>query len=183
MRILIVGPPGAGKGTQAALLSAELDVVHISTGDLFRTHVEEQTDLGRQVEQYLNAGALVPDQVTNSMVEQRLTEDVCRSGFLLDGFPRTVSQAEALEVVLRDRDCVIDTVLALDVPDDQLVERLLARGRADDTEDVIRHRQQLYREETAPLLDFYADRLVTVPAVGAVPDVTARALDALRTRA
>lgn len=183
MRILIVGPPGAGKGTQAALLSTELGAVHISTGDLFRTHVDEQTDLGRQVEQYLDAGALVPDELTNSMVAQRLTDDVCRSGFLLDGFPRTVSQAETLEALLRDRDCEIDTVLALDVPDDQLVERLLARGRTDDTEEVIRHRQQLYREETAPLLEFYCDRLVTVPAVGSVPDVTARALDALRTRA
>ncbi|MGH3672266.1 MAG: adenylate kinase [Pseudonocardiaceae bacterium] len=183
MRILIVGPPGAGKGTQAGLLSAELGVVHISTGDLFRAHVGEQTDLGRQVEQYLSAGALVPDELTNAMVEQRLTDDVCRSGFLLDGFPRTVGQAETLEALLRDRDCEIDTVLALDVPDGQLVERLLARGRADDTEDVIRHRQQLYRDETAPLLDFYSDRLVTVPAVGSVPDVTARALDALRTRA
>ena len=183
MRILIVGPPGAGKGTQAALLSAELGVVHISTGDLFRAHVGEETDLGRQVEQYLSAGSLVPDELTNSMVAQRLTEDVCRSGFLLDGFPRTVSQAETLEALLHDRDCEIDTVLALDVPDDQLVERLLARGRADDTEEVIRHRQQLYREETAPLLEFYSDRLVAVPAVGSVPDVTARALDALRTRA
>jgi len=183
VRILIVGPPGAGKGTQAKVLSVELGVAHISTGDIFREHVEGETRLGRQVKKYLDAGALVPDKVTNAMVAQRLTEDVCRAGFLLDGFPRTVGQAEALEALLCDRDCEIDTVLAFDVPEDQVVERLLARGREDDTEDVIRHRQQLYREETAPLLDFYADRLVTVPAVGSVPDVTARALDALRTRA
>lgn len=183
MRILIVGPPGAGKGTQAAVLSAELGVPHISTGDIFRAHVGGESELGQQVKQYLDAGALVPDEVTNVMVEQRLTPDVCRAGFLLDGFPRTVCQAQTLEMLLRDHDCEIDTVLAFDIPEDQVLERLLARGRADDTEDVIRHRQQLYREETAPLLDFYSDRLVTVPAVGSVPDVTARALDALRTRA
>ena len=183
MRIVIVGPPGAGKGTQAAVLSEELGLVHISTGDLFRAHVEGETELGRKVKDYLDSGALVPDEVTNAMVAQRLTEDVCRTGFLLDGFPRTVAQAKALEELLRGRECDIDAVLQLDAPEDEVVERLLARGRDDDTEDVIRHRQQLYRKETAPLLEFYADRLVTVPAVGSVPDVTARALDALRARA
>ncbi|MGH3826499.1 MAG: adenylate kinase [Pseudonocardiaceae bacterium] len=183
MRVLIVGPPGAGKGTQATVLSAELGVTHISTGDIFREHVAGETELGRQVKRYLDAGALVPDEVTNAMVEQRLSGDVCRAGFLLDGFPRTIVQARVLEALLRDRDCEIDTVLAFDVSEDQVVARLLARGRKDDTEDVIRHRQQLYREETAPLLEFYSDRLIIVPAVGSVPDVTARALDALRTRA
>ncbi|MDQ3762931.1 MAG: adenylate kinase [Actinomycetota bacterium] len=183
MRILIVGPPGAGKGTQAAVLSAELGVPHISTGDLFRAHVDGETELGRQVKEYLDAGALVPDTVTNAMVTQRLTEDDCQAGFLLDGFPRTAGQAQVLEDLLRDHDCEIDTVLEFDVPEDEVVERLLARGRDDDTEEVIRHRQRLYREETAPMLDFYSDRLITVPAVGSVSDVTARTLDALRTRA
>ncbi|HET9253811.1 MAG TPA: adenylate kinase [Pseudonocardiaceae bacterium] len=183
MRIVIVGPPGAGKGTQAAALSAELGVVHISTGDLFRAQVGDQTELGRKVRKYLDVGALVPDEVTNAVVAERLTEEVCRNGFLLDGFPRTVAQARTLEDLLRERDCEIDVVLELDAPEDEVVERLLARGRDDDTENVIRHRQRLYREETLPLLEFYADRLVTVPGVGAVPDVTARALDALRTRA
>jgi adenylate kinase len=183
VRILIVGPPGAGKGTQAALLSTELGVPHISTGDLFRAHVEDETELGRQVKKYLDSGALVPDEVTNEMVAQRLTEDDCRAGFLLDGFPRTVSQARVLTGLLRDLDCEIDAVLELDAPEDLVVERLLARGRHDDTEDLIRRRQQLYRKETTPMLDFYSDRLVTVPAAGSVPDVTCRALDALRTRA
>jgi adenylate kinase len=183
MRILIVGPPGAGKGTQAAVLSSELGVAHISTGELFRAHVNGATELGRQVKRYLNAGALVPDELTNAMVARRLLEDVCRAGFLLDGFPRTIGQAKVLEELLRAHDCEIDTVLEFDIPEEQLVKRLLARGRDDDTEDVIRRRQQLYREQTAPLLDFYSDRLVTVQAAGSVPDVTARALDALRTRA
>ncbi len=183
MRILIVGPPGAGKGTQAAVLSQELGVVHISTGDEFRAHVGGETELGRRVKRYLDAGALVPDEITNKMVEQRLTDEVCRNGFILDGFPRTVAQAQVLADLLLAHDCEIDTVLELDAPEDAVLERLLARGRDDDTENVIRHRQQLYRGETAPLLEFYADRLVTVPAVGSVPDVTARALDALRTRA
>lgn len=183
MRIVIVGPPGAGKGTQAAVLSEELGVVHISTGELFRAHVGGKTELGRTVKKYLDAGALVPDEVTIAMVAERLTEDVCRKGFLLDGFPRNLAQAQELEDLLRERDCEIDVVLELDAPEDEVVERLLARGRGDDTEGVIRHRQQLYREETAPLLEFYADRLVSVPGVGSVPDVTARALDALRTRA
>ncbi|MGH4009982.1 MAG: adenylate kinase [Pseudonocardiaceae bacterium] len=183
MRILIVGPPGAGKGTQAAVLSAELGVPHISTGELFRAHVEDETELGRQVEQYLDYGALVPDELTNEMVRERLIEIDCRDGFLLDGFPRTVSQAQVLAGMLSDLDCELDTVLELDVSEDVVVQRLLARGRDDDTEDVIRHRQRLYREETAPLLDFYSDLLVTVPATGSVHDVTGRALDALRTRA
>ncbi|MGH3752112.1 MAG: adenylate kinase [Pseudonocardiaceae bacterium] len=183
MRILIVGPPGAGKGTQAAVLSAELGVPHISTGELFRAHVEEETELGRQVKQYLDAGALVPDEVTNEMVAQRLTEQDCQAGFLLDGFPRTVRQARMLAGLLRDLDCELDAVLEFDASENVVVARLLARGRDDDTEDVIRYRQRVYREETAPLLDFYSDLLVTVPAAGLVPEVTGRALDALRTRA
>lgn len=183
MRILIVGPPGAGKGTQAAVLSDELGVPHISTGDLFRAHVQNGTKLGKQVQAYLDSGGLVPDEVTNDMVRQRLAEDDVAGGFLLDGFPRNVSQARVLADLLKESDGELDAVLQLDVPEDVVVERLLARGRSDDTEDVIRHRQQVYRSETAPLLDFYADRLIAVPAVGSVQEVTARALDALRTRA
>ncbi|MGH3916997.1 MAG: adenylate kinase [Pseudonocardiaceae bacterium] len=182
MRIIIVGPPGAGKGTQATVLSEELGVPHISTGDLFREHVGEETELGKQVKHYLDAGKLVPDRVTNQMVRVRLAKADCQSGFLLDGFPRTVGQAEVLGSLLRKLDCELDIVLELEVPEDVLVARLLARGRDDDSVEVIRRRQQVYQEETAPLLDFYSDRLVTVPAVGTISDVTARALTALRTR-
>lgn len=164
------------------MLSERLGIPHVSTGDLFRSHVERQTPLGKQVKEYLDSGGLVPDEVTNEMVRERLAEADCAAGFLLDGFPRTVPQADMLGEMLRELDCPLDAVLQLDVPEDVVVERLLARGRSDDTEDVIRRRQQVYRKETAPLLDYYADRLVPVPAVGSVEDVTARALDALRSR-
>ncbi|MQA13889.1 MAG: adenylate kinase [Pseudonocardiaceae bacterium] len=179
----MMGPPGAGKGTQAAVLSESLGVPHISTGDLFRSHVGQETSLGLEVKRYLDAGKLVPDEITNEMVYERLAEDDCAAGFLLDGFPRNVAQADKLTAMLRERDCEIDAVLELDVPEGELVARLLARGRNDDTAEVIRDRQQVYRDETSPLLEYYSDRLVTVPAVGSVGDVTARALDALRTRA
>lgn len=183
MRILIVGPPGAGKGTQAAVLSKELGVPHISTGELFREHVGAETELGRQVKEYLDSGGLVPDEVTNEMVRERLGEADCDNGFLLDGFPRTVKQAEVLAEMLRERECELDAVLQLDVPEEEVVQRLLARGRADDNDDIIRRRQQVYQKETAPLLDFYADRLINVPAVGPIENVSARALIALHTRA
>lgn len=180
MRILIVGPPGAGKGTQAAVLSDKLGVPHISTGDLFREHVGDETELGRRVKDYLDAGKLVPDQITNEMVRERLADPDCGAGFLLDGFPRTVTQAEAFAGILRELDCALDAVLQLDVPEDVVIERLMARGRDDDSVEVIRHRQQVYQDETAPLLDYYSDCLITVPAVGSIAGITARALDALR---
>ncbi len=177
-----MGPPGAGKGTQAAVLGERIGIPHISTGDLFRAHVGDKTELGLEVQRYLDAGKLVPDEITNEMVRERLAGPDCRAGFLLDGYPRTVPQAQQLGDMLRELDCEIDAVVELDVPTDELVERLLARGRSDDTESVIRDRQQVYRDETEPLLEYYSDRLVTVPAVGSVEDVTARALDALKTR-
>ncbi|MPZ65171.1 MAG: adenylate kinase [Pseudonocardiaceae bacterium] len=181
-----MGPPGAGKGTQAAVLSERLDVPHISTGDLFRDHVGGETALGVEVKRYLDSGKLVPDEITNEMVRERLADSDCNAGFLLDGYPRNVRQAQQLGAMLRELngelDAEIDVVLELDVPEDELVERLLSRGREDDRESVIRDRQQVYRDETSALLEYYSDRLVTVPAVGSVDDVTARALDALRTR-
>lgn len=182
MRVVLVGPPGAGKGTQALRLSERLGVPHISTGDLFRDNVAHGSELGRVARRYLDAGELVPDEVTVAMVRDRLAARHAEAGFLLDGFPRNTTQAHALAEVLAERGEELDAVLQLDVPTDVVVERLLARGRADDTEDVIRRRQQVYREETAPLLEHYADILVTVDAVGSVDEVTDRALSGLSAR-
>ncbi|MFE3293622.1 adenylate kinase [Rhodococcus sp. NPDC059234] len=179
MRLVLLGPPGAGKGTQAAILSEKLGVPHISTGDLFRANIGQQTALGLEAKKYLDAGDLVPSEITNNMVKARVSEPDAVNGFLLDGFPRTVDQAQALEDILAGLNAKLDGVLAFDVDDEVVVERMLARGRADDTEDVIRNRMRVYREETAPLLDHYAGSIVTVDAVGAVDEVNARALAAL----
>jgi adenylate kinase len=181
-RVVLVGPPGAGKGTQATTLSDKLGVPHISTGDLFRAHIGAQTELGQRVKGYLDAGQLVPDEVTNELVRERLAEADAEAGFVLDGFPRNVSQADLLKKILAETDDALDAVIELQVDEEKLVHRLLARGRADDTEEVIRHRQQVYRSETAPLLDYYTDVLVTVDGVGNVDEITGRILNALRDR-
>ena len=180
MRLVLVGPPGAGKGTQAVRLAERLEVPHISTGDLFRANLKQETELGVEAKRYMDAGELVPDSVTVAMVRARLAVDDVAKGFILDGFPRTVGQAGSLGEILAERDEDLDAVVEMQVPEDLLVERLLARGRADDTEDVIRRRQQVYRDETAPLLDHYRDRLVTVDAVGSIEEITDRVTDALR---
>lgn len=182
MRLVLVGPPGAGKGTQAVRLAERLDVPHISTGDLFRANLTQQTPLGLAAKRYMDAGELVSDEVTVGMVRERLTEDDATKGFILDGFPRNVAQADALSELLRSAGDQLDAVVALEVPEDVLVERLLSRGRADDTEEVIRRRQEIYRQETAPLLDYYRDLLVTVNAVGEVEEITERVLRALGVR-
>jgi adenylate kinase len=181
-RVVLVGPPGAGKGTQATTLSDKLRVPHISTGDLFRAHIGDETELGRSVKRYLDAGQLVPDEVTNELVRERLAEPDAAAGFVLDGFPRNVSQADLLKKILAETDDSLDAVIELQVDSELLVRRLLARGRDDDNEEVIRHRQQVYRSETEPLLDYYDDVLVTVDGVGDVEVVTNRILSALRNR-
>jgi adenylate kinase len=179
MRIVLVGPPGAGKGTQAARLSERLGAPHISTGDLFRDNMKNETELGQQAQRYVDAGDLVPDEITVAMVKDRLAQDDAQEGFLLDGFPRNAAQAGELEKVLSELNQRLDAVLLFEVDDEELIQRLTSRGRSDDTEDVIRHRQEVYRSETQPLIEHYRDLLVTVDAMGSVEDVTDRAMDAL----
>ncbi|MBS1692449.1 MAG: adenylate kinase [Actinobacteria bacterium] len=179
MRIVLLGPPGAGKGTQAIKLADKLGVPQISTGDLFRHNISTGTELGIEAKKYLDAGDLVPATLTNALVDDRLDDEDAASGFILDGFPRSVEQAEALAAMLKKRDVTLDAVVEFRVPEDELVTRLLGRGRADDTEDVIRNRMKVYRDETAPLLDFYSADLKTVEAVGSLDEVFARALKAL----
>lgn len=179
MRLVLLGPPGAGKGTQATRLAESLGIPQISTGDLFRHNISTGTPLGLQAKQYLDAGDLVPASLTNALVDDRLNDADVAGGFILDGFPRSVEQAIALHDMLERRNLKLDAVLEFRVPEDELVQRLKGRGRADDTEDVIRNRMKVYRDETAPLLDYYRDELKTVDAVGELDEVFARALHAL----
>jgi len=179
VRIVLLGPPGAGKGTQATKLAENVGVPQISTGDLFRHNIDTGTKLGLEAKQYLDAGDLVPASLTNALVDDRLNDADVAGGFILDGFPRSVEQAIALHNMLERRNLKLDAVLEFRVPEDELVQRLKGRGRADDTEDVIRNRMKVYRDETAPLLDYYQHELKTVDAVGALDEVFARALHAL----
>jgi adenylate kinase len=185
MRMLIMGPPGAGKGTQASVIADRLGVPAISTGDIFRANVSQGTPLGVQAKRYMDAGEYVPDEVTNDMVRDRLAEPDARDGFLLDGYPRTLAQVDFLDSVLAERDHALERVLELTVDGDEVVDRLLRRaldqGRTDDTEEVVRRRLEVYTEQTAPLLAVYRDRglLVQVDGLGPVDQVTERALEAL----
>jgi adenylate kinase len=179
VRIVLLGPPGAGKGTQAVQLAEKLGVPHVSTGDLFRHNISTNTDLGVEAKKYLDAGDLVPATLTNALVDDRLDDEDAAAGFILDGFPRSVEQAEALHDMLERRNLKLDAVVEFKVSEDELLKRLKERGRADDTDEVILNRMNVYRDETAPLLDYYRDELKTVDAVGAVDEVFARALSAL----
>jgi adenylate kinase len=213
VRLVLVGPPGAGKGTQAQFIASHFSVPKISTGDIFRTNVSEGTDLGIEAKKYMDAGDLVPDEVTIAMVKDRLTHDDTTEGFLLDGFPRTVHQAEVLEEVLGARGTALTVVLELVVDDEEVVRRLSGRRtcrrcghvwhqdfdppsregvcdrcggelfqRDDDSEETIRHRLEVYADQTSPLIGYYGDRgfLRGVDATGPVEDVTERAINALR---
>jgi adenylate kinase len=168
--IILVGPPGAGKGTQAKLLQQRFDLPQVSTGDLFRYNLQNETDLGKLARTYMDRGELVPDEVTVAMVKARLSQDDCAGGAILDGFPRTLAQAEALDELLADLGGKIDVVPSIEVPQDVLVERLLKRaileGRADDNEETIRTRMQVYEVQTKPLLDYYGEKGLVVPVDG-----------------
>jgi len=185
MRLILMGPPGAGKGTQAKVIATHFGIPAISTGDIFRANVSQGTPLGKEAQRFMDAGEYVPDEVTNSMVRNRIDEADAVPGFLLDGYPRTLAQVEELDGMIGFTGHRLDAVVVLTVDDDVLVERLLQRaaveGRADDTEDVIRRRQELYGEQTAPLIEVYRDRglLIEVDGLGEVDDVTQRIFAAL----
>jgi adenylate kinase len=180
VRVVLLGPPGAGKGTQAQKLSEKLGIPQISTGDLFRKNISEGTPLGVEAKRYLDAGDLVPSELTNKLVEDRIEDDDAAAGFILDGYPRSVQQAEALDEMLKNHNTKLDVVLEFSVSEAELLERLKSRGRADDTEEVIHNRMQVYRDETEPLLEYYGrNNLQRVDAVGALDEVFRRALQAL----
>jgi adenylate kinase len=213
VRVVLVGPPGAGKGTQAQFLASHLSIPKISTGDIFRDNVSHGTKLGRQAQKYMERGDLVPDEVTIAMITDRLADDDTQAGFLLDGFPRNVPQAETLKKLLTSWETRLDVVLELVVDDDEVVRRLSGRRgcrrcgriwhvvfdppvepgicddcggelfqRDDDREATIRHRLEVYQQQTTPLVSFYADEgtLLGLDATGPVDEITERALSALR---
>ncbi|GAA1486784.1 adenylate kinase [Brachybacterium fresconis] len=187
-RLLIVGPPGAGKGTQAVRLAESLSIPAISTGDIFRANVAGETELGVLAKSYMDAGEYVPDSVTNDMVRSRLSEDDAKDGFLLDGYPRTLDQVEALDATLSELGTSLDAVLLLQVETDAVVGRLLERGRAegrsDDTEATIRRRLEVYAEQTAPLIDVYENRGLVrrVDGMAGIDEVTVALREALAER-
>ena len=185
MRLILMGPPGAGKGTQAKVVADDAGIPAISTGDIFRANVADGTDLGRKAKEYMDAGEYVPDEVTNLMVRNRIDEPDAEPGFLLDGYPRTLAQVEELDSMIKFTGHELDAVVVLTVDREELVQRLLQRaetdGRSDDTEEVIRRRQEVYVEQTEPLIDVYRDRnlLIEVDGMGEVDEVTKRIFTAL----
>ena len=205
MRLVLVGPPGAGKGTQAQFLAAHFSIPHISTGDIFRANLKAGTELGNQAKSFMDRGELVPDSVTNEMVKDRLTHDDVANGFLLDGFPRNVAQAEVLRAILAEKKTPLHAVLEFSLTDEEIIARLSSRRtcrdcgapsvgvdkcptcggevyqREDDKAEVITRRLEVYAEQTAPIISFYRNEglLISVSAVGNVEDITASAISAL----
>jgi adenylate kinase len=179
-RLLLIGPPGAGKGTQATILSGLFGIPAISTGDIFRENVRNSTELGAKAKEFMDAGNNVPDSLTNDLVKDRLTYADCVTGFLLDGYPRTLAQVEALDGFLAESghalDAVVELVADVDVVVQRLSRRAMEQGRTDDDESVVRHRLDVYAEQTAPLIEVYGQRgvLVSVDGIGAIDEVTSR---------
>ena len=187
-RMVLLGPPGAGKGTQAARIAERLNIPAISTGDIFRANVAGATELGTQAKAYMDKGEYVPDSITNAMVADRIAQADCENGFLLDGYPRTTAQVGELDSMLKGSGLALDVVVEITADAEAVVARLLKRageqGRADDTEPVIRRRLEVYAESTAPLADLYAERdlLVQVDGMGEIDVVTGRIMEALASR-
>ncbi len=188
IRLLLIGAPGAGKGTQAEKLAEAFQIPAISTGDIFRHNVKNETELGKQAKAFMDRGEYVPDSLTNALVRDRLSHADAIEGFLLDGYPRTADQVVELDDILAEQGNKLDVVVQLTADTDEVVRRLLNRaleqGRADDTEDVIRRRLEVYEEQTAPLTDTYAarDLVVMIDGLGEVAEVTGRILEALAAR-
>lgn len=185
VRLLLIGPPGAGKGTQAARLAEHFGIPAISTGDIFRANVKNQTELGKKAQSYMDAGENVPDSLTNDLIHDRIAQSDCADGFLLDGYPRTAAQVEALEGMLAEQSAVLDAAVELvadvEVVVNRLRQRAIEQGRSDDSEEVVRHRLGVYAEQTAPLIDVFRDKdlLVTVDGLGPIEDITERILSRL----
>jgi adenylate kinase len=187
-RFLLIGPPGAGKGTQAALLANAYSIPAISTGDIFRANVKNKTELGLQVKSIMDRGEYVPDSLTNELIRDRLSDADAEAGFLLDGYPRTNNQVNELDDILSSQHRILDAVILLVADTDELVRRLLKRaeeqGRTDDTEEIIRHRQDVYLAETQPLIEIYSERdlVVEIDGLGLIEEITQRILDGLSAR-
>lgn len=187
-RLLLIGPPGAGKGTQAVRLAEAFGIPAISTGDIFRSNVKNGTELGQQAKAFIDAGDNVPDSLTNALIRDRLAEDDAKDGFLLDGYPRTTDQVRELDAFLAEHGTALEAVVEITADADEVVGRLrkraLEQGRSDDTEEVVRHRLDVYREQTAPLVDVYGGRelLVKVDGIGEIDEVTERITAGLATR-
>ena len=183
MKLLIMGPPGAGKGTQAKILSDKYNLIHLSTGDILRNEIDNQTSIGLDAKNYMDQGLLVPDEVLLSMMENTLT-NLKESGIILDGFPRTIPQAEGLAAIFKKLDLNINMVINIYVDKDILINRLIKRaedsGRSDDTKEVIANRQNVYLELTAPLLEFYKNEVINIDGDGTIEEVTQRVLAAIK---
>ena len=181
-----MGPPGVGKGTQAKIIKNKLRIVHISTGELLRQEIAEKTEVGIVAKKYIDQGKLVPDDFLFTIVDERLGQPDCKDGYILDGFPRTLNQANGLEEIMSSFDYSLDRAISLYADEDALVERLVKRGenygRSDDTSSIIRNRQKIYWQQTAPLLDFYKERglLHNVNGLGEIKEITERILTVIK---